>query len=76
MTKRVKPVLIVPTVRSLEEADATMAQIAAKERELSLLELGLKEDVDRLKLACAESAEPIKQEIKILGQALTLFAES
>lgn len=76
MSKRIKPVLTVPAVHSLEAADATMAQIAAKKRELSLLELGLKEDVDRLKLACAESAEPIKQEITSLEQALTLFAET
>ena len=48
MAKRVKPILNIPTVSSLEEADAMLARIAARKRELSLLELGLKEDVDAL----------------------------
>ncbi len=76
MAKRVKPVLNIPTVSSLEEADAMLAQIAARKRELSLLELGLKEDVDALKLKCAEVSEPIKQDIEVLEQALVRFGES
>ena len=76
MTKRVKPTLNVPTVASLEEADATLARIAAKKRELELLDLGLKEDVDALKLKCATESEPIKQEIEMLGQSLIRFGES
>ena len=70
MAKRVKPVLNIPAVTTLEEADATLAQIAARKRELALLELGLKEDVDTLKLKCAETSEPIKQDIEVLEQAL------
>ena len=70
MAKRVKPTLNIPTVSSLEEADAMLARIAARKRELSLLELGLKEDVDALKLKCAEASEPIKQDIEVLEQAL------
>jgi len=76
MAKRVKPTLNIPTVSSLEEADAILARIAARKRELSLLELGLKEDVDTLKLKCAESSEPIKQDIEGLEQALVRFGES
>ena len=76
MAKRVKPILNIPTVSSLEEADAMLARIAARKRELSLLELGLKEDVDALKLKCAESSEPIKQDIEVLEQALVRFGES
>ena len=30
MTKRVKPVLNIPTVSTVEEADATLAEIAAR----------------------------------------------
>lgn len=76
MAKRVKPVLNIPAVTTLEEADATLAQIAARKRELALLELGLKEDVDTLKLKCAETSEPIKQDIEVLEQALIRFGES
>lgn len=76
MTKRVKPVLNVPTVTTLEEADATLARIAARKRELALLDLGLKEDVDALKLKCAEACEPIKQDIQALEQSLMRFGES
>ena len=76
MTKRVKPVLNIPAVTTLEEADATLAQIAARTRELALIELGLKEDVDALKLKCAEASEPVKQDIEILEQALIRFGES
>lgn len=32
MTKRVKPVLNIPTVSTVEEADATLAEIAARKR--------------------------------------------
>ena len=76
MAKRVKPILNIPTVSSLEEADAMLARMAARKRELSLLELGLKEDVDALKLKCAEASEPIKQDIEVLEQALVRFGES
>ena len=76
MAKRMKPTLNIPTVSSLEEADAMLARIAARKRELSLLELDLKEDVDALKLKCAEASEPIKQDIEVLEQALVRFGES
>lgn len=76
MAKRVKPMLNVPTVNSLDEADAMLAQIAARKRELSLIELGLKEKVDALKLECASASEPIKQDIEVLEQALVRFGES
>ena len=76
MTKRVKPTLNISAVTTLEEADATLAQIAARKRELALIELGLKEDVDALKLKCAEASEPIKQDIEVLEQALIRFGES
>lgn len=76
MTKRVKPMLNVPTVTTLEEADATLARIAARKRELALLDLSLKEDVDALKLKCAEASEPIKQDIEALEQSLVRFGES
>ena len=76
MAKRVKPILNVPAIGSLEEADAVLARIAARKRELSRLDLGLKEDVDALKLKCAEVSEPIRQEIEVLEQSLVRFGEA
>ena len=75
-TKKVKPVLIIPSIVCSEEADAALARIAARKREMSLLELGLKEDVDRLKKECATQCEPIKQDIMEQEQALIRYAES
>lgn len=76
MSKRIKPVADVPSIHSLEEADALLARMAARKREVALLNLGLQEDIDRLKLVCEEQAEPIKQDICGMEQALLRFAES
>ena len=53
MTKRVKPVLNIPVVNTVEDADAILAEIAARKRQISLHEIALKEDVDKLKTECA-----------------------
>ena len=74
MTKRVKPVPSIPTVSTIEEADATLAEIAARKRQISLQEISLKEDVDRLKAACAARCEPLKRDIEAREQALVQFA--
>lgn len=76
MSKRIKPVSVTPAIHSLEEADAMLARISARKRALDLFELGLKEDVDKLKLACASQCDPIKQEIKEMEQSLLRFAEA
>jgi len=76
MGKRVKPVLQSPTVNSVEDADAVLAEIAARKRQISLHELGLKEDVDRLKAECAAKCDPLKQEIASREQALIQFGIS
>jgi len=70
MAKRVKPILNIPTVHDLNEADAFLAKIKARERELALLGIQLKEDIDALKLKCAEAAAPIQH------QALVRFGEA
>lgn len=75
MAKRVKPALNIPTVHNLNEADAMLARIKAWERELALLELRMKEEIDALKLKCAEQAEPILEDLEIMRQALTRFGE-
>ena len=63
MTKRVKPVLNIPTVSTVEEADATLAEIAARKRQISLHEIALKEDVDKLRAECAARCEPLKKDL-------------
>lgn len=76
MKKRSKPTLCIPTITSLEEADDALARIAARKREISLCELGLKEDADKLKAACVAACEPAKQDIATLELALARFAET
>ncbi|WP_022655583.1 host-nuclease inhibitor Gam family protein [uncultured Desulfovibrio sp.] len=73
MTKRVKPVLQIPAINSLEEADAVLAEIAGRKRLIALHEIQLKEDVDRLKAKCAAQCEPLKQDIAQREQALVQF---
>ena len=44
MTKRIKPTpASLPVIASLEEADATLAEIAAQRRQIALVELGAAE---------------------------------
>lgn len=76
MTKRIKPVLTVASINTLEEADTMLACIAARKRELTLHELGLKEDVSKLKLECSAACEPIKNDITGMELALARFAEA
>ena len=68
MTKRVKPVLNIPVVNTVEDADAILAEIAARKRQISLHEIALKEDVDRLKAECAARCEPLKKDRTLSGR--------
>lgn len=72
---RIKPTIAAPVLHSLEEVDATLAEISARKRTLDLIETGLNEDVDALKLRAAEQCEPLKQEIITLEQSITRFAD-
>ena len=74
MAKRVKPVLQVPVIKSTEEADAVLAQIAAHRRKIELYEIGLRESVDALKTECTDKCEAHKQAIEVRGQALMQYA--
>ena len=69
MAKRIKPVLQIPTVSNIAEADALLAEIAARKRQIDLHEIELKEEVDRLKGECAYICEPLKQDIAAREQA-------
>lgn len=74
MAKRVKPVLQVPVINTVEEADSVLAEIAAHRRKIELYEIGLREDVDALKAECADKCEAHKQSITTREQALMQFA--
>ena len=72
---RIKPVAAAPLIKTLKEADAVLAQIAALRRNIALIETGLNDDIDALKGKAAAEAEPHKQEIAALEQSLARFAE-
>lgn len=74
MTKRVKPVAVVPAIKSLEEADSILARIAAQKRSINLIEAGMNDDIDIIKVKAAEQAEPYRQEVLALEQALANYA--
>lgn len=73
---RVKPQNIIPTLESLDDVDATLARIAGFKRHVALIEAGMNEDVDRIKLAAAKECEPVKQDIAALEQAVLRYAEA
>lgn len=75
MTKRIKPVASIPTITSTEEADSTLARIAALRRTLDCLQTGMNEDVDAIKATAAKDAEPYNQEIAVLEQSLMRYAD-
>lgn len=74
MARRVKPVLQIPVINSVEEADAVLAEIAAHRRKIELYEIGLRESVDALKTECTDKCEGHKQAITTREQALMQFA--
>lgn len=71
---RFKPSVTIIKINSLEEADSTLAQIAECRRHLGLIQNGLNEDIDKLKLQAEGSAEPIRQELAMLERGLASFA--
>ena len=76
MAKRVKPVpASLPVIQTLEDADATLARIAAHKRQIALVELGAAEGIEAVKLRAAEESEPARQEIAVLEQSLIRWAD-
>jgi phage host-nuclease inhibitor protein Gam len=76
MAKRVKVAVSLPTVSTLEEADAILADIAARKRNIELIKAGLNEGVDALKVKAAAEIAPLSQEVEALEQALARFGEA
>ena len=75
MSKRFKPGVNIPVVANLAEADSTLGQIAALNRQLVLLETGMNEDIAAIKKKAEEKAEPLRQQVADLGGALARYAE-
>ena len=75
MTKRVKPLQTVPVLKSLDDANDTIAQIAALQRHVALINLGLNEDIDALKKKAAADCEPLNADIDVLETSLARYAE-
>lgn len=78
MLKRVKPNLspVMFPVHSLEDVDAALAQIAARKRQIDLINLGTAEHIDEIKTRAAAETEPIRLEIAALELAIGRFAEA
>jgi len=72
---RIKPVAAVPIIKTLEDADAALAQIAALRRNIALIETALNDEIDAAKAKATAEAEPFRQEIAVQEQALTRFAD-
>lgn len=72
---RIKPVTTAPLIKTLEEADAALAQIAAQRRMIALIEATMNDEIDAVKVRATAEADPHKQEIVANEQALARFAE-
>lgn len=72
---RVKPQNNQTVIKSLDEADAALARIASRKREIDLVDLSIQEEIDALKLKASADTEAARQEIAEIGSALARFAE-
>jgi phage host-nuclease inhibitor protein Gam len=63
-------------ITDIESADKALAELAEIERELSLIEITVDEEVDAAKKRGAELAKPHLERRKELGTALSVFAAS
>ena len=72
---RVKPGFSVPVIKSLDEADAMLARIAAYRRQINLAELSMNEEVDAIKTRVAAETEPARAEIAVLEQSIIRYCD-
>jgi phage host-nuclease inhibitor protein Gam len=75
MTKRIKPAVDAPTIKSLEDADSALAEIAAMKRQIGLVEAAMNERIDRCKAEAAKDAEPYRLHLATLEHSLLRFAD-
>jgi phage host-nuclease inhibitor protein Gam len=72
---RIKPTDNAPVLKTLDDADAALAEIAGLRRHLALVESSMNEDIDAVKKRAAEEAEPVRQQIAALEQRLLRFTD-
>ena len=72
---RIKPAATAPVLKSLEDVDSALAQIAAQRRQIALIETDMNEAIDTVKANAAAEAEPFRVEIAGLEQSLVRYAE-
>lgn len=73
---RVKPQPIIATLENLDAVDEALARIAGFKRHIALLETGMNEDIDKVKLAAARECEPVRQQLADLEQSVLRYAEA
>lgn len=73
---RIKPTPLVVTFSTTDEVDNALAHIAARRRQVAIVETGMNEKIDKIKQDAAEECEPALQEIVILEQAILRYAEA
>lgn len=74
MSKRVKIAIKLPTVETLEEANVMLAEIAERQRVISLINAGMNEKIDGLKKQAEAECSPLFQQVEEREQALARFA--
>lgn len=73
-SKRVKPEIKIPVIKSLEEADAILGRIAELGREVDMINIEMNAEIDEAKRNAESLAEPYKQEVSELNEALVRYA--
>lgn len=75
-TKRVKPVVNMVPVKTIEEADKSLKEIALRKIELKRIDADAQEAIDLIKEEAAKKAEKFKKEIKEYEEGVIAFAQT
>jgi phage host-nuclease inhibitor protein Gam len=71
---RVKPTSTAPLLKNLDDVDEALAEIAGHKRVLGSIEASMNDEIDEIKRRAASEAEPIRQEIARMEDAVTRYA--
>lgn len=75
-TKRVKPVVNMVPVKTIEEADDSLKEIALRKIELKRIDADAQEAIDLIKEEAAKKAETFKKEIKEYEEGIVAYAQT
>ncbi len=75
-TKRVKPVVNMVPVKTIEEADDSLKEIALRKIELKRIDADAQEAIDKIKEEAAGRAEKFKKEIKEYEEGIVAYAQT